>query len=155
MTQTSDLGTLGDSIIHTGRNVRRERSMPGWGTGSFENEDAQNWLAKLDHVGLDALRQIFSAAEQVDYLEAPAASVLIAAAEVVAALSGAPLEPIPPQIKKWLGNIPAVPAGLSASARLAVHGIRLNSELKDLWLQADGLNEWSASLRDLEQRLSG
>jgi hypothetical protein len=38
-------------------------------------------------------------------------------------------------------------------ARRAVERVRLNSELKDLWLEAEGLNEWSAVLRDLEARL--
>ena len=30
--------------------------MPGWGTGSFENEDAQNFLARLGSVGIDELK---------------------------------------------------------------------------------------------------
>jgi hypothetical protein len=40
-------------------------------------------------------------------------------------------------------------------ARTAVNKVRLSSELKDLWLEAEGLNEWSAALRDLEKRLGG
>jgi hypothetical protein len=43
---------------------------------------------------------------------------------------------------------------MSELARLAVYKVRTNSELKDLWLEAEGLNEWSAVLRDLEDRLS-
>ena len=44
---------------------------------------------------------------------------------------------------------------LAALAFRAVQRVRTNSELKDLWLEADGLNEWSASLRGLEARLAG
>jgi hypothetical protein len=39
-------------------------------------------------------------------------------------------------------------------AQRAVNKVRTNSELKDLWLEAEGLNEWSAALRELEGRLS-
>jgi len=60
--------------------------MPGWGTGSFENEDAQSFLARLNSLGVDDLRQILTHAADQDYLEAPESGAAVAAAEVVAAL---------------------------------------------------------------------
>ena len=42
--------------------------MPGWGTGSFENEDAQNFLGRLNSIGVDDLRQILTHAADQDYL---------------------------------------------------------------------------------------
>ncbi len=129
--------------------------MPGWGTGSFENEDAQRWLKQLNLLSLDDLRQIFRAVEPAGYLEAAAAHIVIAAAEVIAAQKGMPSDPLPREIAEWLGRTSETSDDLSAIAYHAVTQVRLNSELKDLWLEADGLNEWSASLRDLEQRLSG
>jgi hypothetical protein len=133
--------------------------MAGWGTGSFENDDAQNWLPQLASLSLNDLRPLLArAADNSDYLEAPESGIAIAAAEAVAALKGAPSTAAPKQITDWAsaaksqsndGSLQA----LAALAARAVLRVRTNSELKDLWLQADGLNEWSANLRDLEQRL--
>jgi uncharacterized protein DUF4259 len=128
--------------------------MVGWGTGSFENEEAQSWLRKLKGVSADDLRQILTAVGQAEYAGASEASIVIAAAEVVAAQRGAPLQPLPREIEEWLTQVPQAPEGLSELARNTVHRVRTNSELKDLWLEAEGLNEWSSSVRDLEQRLA-
>ena len=134
--------------------------MAGWGTGSFENEDAQAWLPQLALLAADDLRPLLSrAADDSGYLEAPEASVAVAAAEAIAALQGEPSPVAPKEIADWArkarsskdGSIP----DLAALAIRAIQRVRTNSELKDLWLEADGLNEWSAGLRDLEKRLAG
>jgi hypothetical protein len=143
--------------------------MPGWGTGSFENEDVQNFLVRLNSLGVDDLRPILArAADQDDYLEAPESSVAVAAAEVVAALIVAEKvaaekkevssPAVPRELADWIKtskNNTGVQPDLVDLARRAVERVRTNSELKDLWLEAEGLNEWSAALRDLEGRLSG
>jgi hypothetical protein len=134
--------------------------MPGWGTGSFENEDAQSFLARLNSMGIDDLRQMLTRAADHDYLEAPQSGEVVATAEVVAALvaatSGETSAPaIPPQIVDWIKkHDAAIPPDLVDLAHRAVEKVRTNSELKDLWLEAEGLNEWSAALRDLKERLS-
>jgi len=133
--------------------------MAGWATGSFENDNAQAWLPQLTSLSVEDLQPLLSrAADNADYLEAPEASIVVAAAEAIAALKGA-LSPVAPrEIADWAqkaksenGSIPDL-AGLAIRA---VQRVRTNSELKDLWLEADGLNEWSAGLRDLERRLAG
>jgi hypothetical protein len=129
--------------------------MPGWGTGSFENDDAQNFLSALHWKQPEDLKQILGGADQVEYLEAPESSVLIAAAEVVATAKGSPPQTVPRQIAEWVGKIEGAPsAEMSELARRAVNKVRLTSELKDLWHEAEGLNEWSAVLNDLEARLA-
>jgi Domain of unknown function (DUF4259) len=129
--------------------------MPGWGTGSFENEDAQNFLGRLGSVGIDDLRPMLAHAADQEYVEAPESGVVIAVAEIVAAARGNPPHAVPSQIAEWIGKIDGAPsAEMSELARLAVYKVRTSSELKDLWLEAEGLNEWSAGLRDLEKRLS-
>jgi uncharacterized protein DUF4259 len=131
--------------------------MPGWGTGSFENEDAQSFLAELHLKTPDDLKQILAqAANEIEYLEASPSGVVIVAAEVVATAKGAPPQTVPPQIAEWVGKIEGAPsAEMSDLAQRAVNRVRLNSELRDLWQEAEGLNEWSAELRELEGRLSG
>ena len=129
--------------------------MPGWGAGSFENDEAQNFLSVLHSKQPEDLKQILSGADQVEYLEAPESSVVIAAAEVVAIAKGSPPQTVPPQIAEWIGKIEGAPsAEMNELARRAVNKVRLTSELKDLWHEAEGLNEWSAALSDLEQRLA-
>ena len=135
--------------------------MAGWGTGSFENEDAQSFLGRLNSLSADDLRQMLSRAAEHDYLEAPESGAVVVAAEVVAALVAAANDETsspatPRQISDWIRtNDGSAPPDLINLARRAVEKVRTNSELKDLWLEAEGLNEWSASLRDLEGRLQG
>lgn len=130
--------------------------MPGWGAGSFENDDAQNFLGRLNSVGVDDLKSMLAHAVDQDYLDAPESSVVVAVAEIVATARGNPPQAVPSQIAEWVGKIEGAPSSeMSELARLAVYKVRVNSELKDLWLEAEGLNEWSAVLRDLEGRLSG
>jgi Domain of unknown function (DUF4259) len=130
--------------------------MPGWGTGSFENEDAQSFLAALKSKEPADLKNVLTrTAASGDYLNCQESCVVIAAAEVVATAKGNLPENVPPQISDFVEKNGGVPSSeMNELARTAVEKVRTNSELKDLWLEADGLNEWSASLRDLERRLS-
>lgn len=135
--------------------------MSAWGTGNFDNDDARDWLGGLKSLGVDGLRPILArAADDADYLEALESSVAVAAAEAVAALKGLPAEPLPREIADWVSekkvqtDAPPI-LDLAALAIRAVERVRTNSELKDLWMEADGLNEWSAALRELAARLAG
>ena len=113
--------------------------MPGWGAGSFENEDAQSFLAALHLKTPDDLKQILvRAADEGDYLEASQSSVVIVAAEVVATAKGAPPQTVPRQIAEWVSKIEGAPsAEMNELAQRAVNKVRTNSELKDLWLEAE------------------
>ncbi len=134
--------------------------MGAWGPGSFENDDAQDWLRELKSLTVDDLYPtIARAADNPDYLEAPESSTAIAAAEVIATLKGAPPSATPKEIADWVSAAQSQikEASLPKMAAItlrAVQRVRTNSELKDLWLEADGLNEWSANLHDLEKRLA-
>lgn len=130
--------------------------MPGWGTGSFENEDAQNFLNELATLAPSDLKEILArAAEGEEYLQASESSVVVAAAEIVATAKGAPPQAVPRQIAEWGRQFEGAPsAEMTDLACRAVNRVRVNSELKDLWQEAEGLNDWSAGLRELEQRLA-
>jgi hypothetical protein len=126
-----------------------------WGTGSFENDEAAAWLRNLHAILPEDLTRILGqAADDPAYLEAPAASVAVAASEVVAALNGAPSEGSLPEIADWTRkHARAFTPELKTLAIRALDRVRRNSELKDLWLQADGLNDWVGALKDLQARL--
>jgi hypothetical protein len=65
--------------------------MGSWGTGSFENDDAANWIAELGTIVPDDLAQILvQAADYPNYLEAPASRIAVAAA-----FSGSFLQHVP------------------------------------------------------------
>jgi hypothetical protein len=126
-----------------------------WGTGSFENDDATDWVGGLGGITPDDLSKILvQAADHPDYLEAPAASVAIAAGELVAALNGASAAGAPAGIGEWVKKHPkTLTPELKALTIRTLERVRKNSELKDLWMEADGLNDWIAVIRDLQSRL--
>ena len=130
--------------------------MGAWGTGSFENDEAADWIAGLKTIAPEELTKILTrAADDPNYLEGPAASVAVAAAEVVAALNGSAAEGAPASIGEWTKEHPqALTPELKDLAIRAVERVRKNSELKDLWMEADGLNDWIGALRDLQTRLA-
>ncbi len=129
--------------------------MPGWGTGSFENDEAQKFLNELGSLAPSDLKEMLAgAAERDDYLPASDSSVVVAAAEIVATAKGSPPQAVPGEIEEWVNQFEGAPsAEMNELARRAVNKVRVNSELKDLWQEAEGLNEWSAGLRELEERL--
>ncbi len=129
--------------------------MGAWGMGSFENDDAADWVAGLDEIAPADLTQILvHAADDPAYLEAPQASIAVAASEVVAALHGSAAEGAPAKIGEWAGkHLQAFTPELKDVAIRALDRVRRNSELKDLWMEADGLNDWIAAMRELQSRL--
>ena len=130
--------------------------MGAWGSGSFENDDAADWLAGLATITPDDLTRIFTrSADDPSYLEAPDASAAVAAAEVIAALPGSPAKNVPPQIVEWVENHrEASTPELKALAARALDRVRSDSEVKDLWLEADGVKDWTEEIQDLQTRLA-
>jgi Domain of unknown function (DUF4259) len=114
-----------------------------WGVGSFENDDALDWVSELQRASGPQL--LVSTLQRVDekskYIEAPDCSVALAAAEVVAAARGKPAASLPAEVTSWIARVqPNVDARLLEAARSAVTNCRdgKNSELRDLWLEGDG-----------------
>jgi 3-methyladenine DNA glycosylase AlkD len=129
--------------------------MGTWGAESFENDDALDWLQELtssDDVKLlrKALQEAVSSPEP---LEAPEASAVVAAAELVAAALGRPAQGLPEETGEWIERYsnPEVRA-LASLARRAVRSIKDRSELRELWEEA-GAQEWLAAIAALEARL--
>ena len=133
--------------------------MGTWGSDSFENDDASDWVADFcDAPDQTLIVNTLSAIANRDadeYLEAPDCSVGIAAAEVVAALKSAPNPNLSDDTKNCLSNlrIKADPS-LVALALKAMERIRTNSELKELWDESETPDEWYQSVSSLERRLN-
>lgn len=132
--------------------------MGAWGADSFDNDDASDWIADFCEAPDPTLIvKALSAVANVDaseYLEAPDCSVGIAAAEVVAAVKGAPNVTLSDEAKNCLSRlkIEAEPS-LVALALKTIARIKTNSELKELWDESETPEAWYQAVSDLERRL--
>ena len=127
-----------------------------WGVGAFENDDSADWLLELAEAeDASILAAAFSRVSQNEgYLEAPDCCLALAAAEVVAAIRGRPAERAPTEVMEFVNRTgaKAMPE-LLVAAKAALHRIKTQSELRNLWDEADG-DEWLGSIVDLEARLA-
>jgi hypothetical protein len=135
---------------------RGRRSMGAWGVGPFENDDALDFIGELSASGLSSLRAALeevTALQPGAYVDAPSASCAVAAAEVVAALKGAPLRGLPSEVSAWIQRAPADDS-LVPAARRAIDRIATDSELRDLWEDSGEASGWNAYVADLLRRLT-
>ncbi|ABW31479.1 DUF4259 domain-containing protein [Acaryochloris marina] len=126
------------------------------GVGSFDNDNAMDWVAELEGYAddspiVDALNTVIDQAD--DSPGTLDCSIAIAAAEVVAAQLGHPHEDCPEEIEVWVEGHPAPSATRVAQARQAIEVILAESELKGLWENSGGLEEWQGAMEDLLSRL--
>ena len=129
--------------------------MGAWSHGSFDNDDALDWVGELEEAeGTEPIAEAFDAVLGADdYLEAPEASMGIAAAEVVAALLGKPAAKLPDEVASWVvGKEPPKPA-LVKKAQRVIERILKDSELKDLWADSEDSAKWQQEVEGLLRRL--
>ena len=129
--------------------------MSTWGMGTFEDDDARDWLNDLQEHDTAFLEKTLRT-PLPNYLSAPDGQVLLAAAEVVAAMKGAPAEDFPDDMEDWLKSqhvgIAAQLAPLAIDCLKRVAGNQ--SELHELWKEnADEYADWQEYMRDLHFRL--
>jgi hypothetical protein len=136
----------------------RRVEMGTWGSGSFENDDASDWVANFcDEPDRELISDALSTVAEMDaheYLEAPDCSAGIAASEVVAALKGAASPDLPEGVKECVSKLKmkADPAMISLALK-AMERIRTDSELKELWDESENPEEWYGAVSNLEARL--
>ncbi|MEM1056699.1 MAG: DUF4259 domain-containing protein [Bacteroidota bacterium] len=129
--------------------------MGTWGPGSFDNDDALDWLAEFENATstepiIDALLTVV---ETAAYLEAPDAQVALAAAEVVAAMNRQAGD-VPEEVTAWVEKQTRVPTIREVDlGRRATERVRTNSELLDLWTEADP-SAWFEKVENLQSRLA-
>ncbi len=133
--------------------------MGAWGTGIYDNDDAADWSVEVAELGLPVVEAALDAAIEAEFIEAPVGCCALAAADVVARLvSGRGENTVYcEEVVAWVTANAATPStSLVAKATLVVERLRgADSELAELWSENPaGLEEWSATLTDVEQRLS-
>lgn len=129
--------------------------MGAWGAGSFDNDEALDWLAQApDVAGLAGLFGEASAEfAQSGELDATTASRVLAAAELVAAARGHGLEGLPGDAVTLARALGKPEPALVEQAREAVSAVLGGSELAELWAESDEPGEWSRAVTSLVARL--
>lgn len=130
--------------------------MGAWDVGSFENDDAMDWVYELEEETslsflADALENIID--QKGGYPEAPECTIAICAAEVVAALLGSPDDDLPDEVNEWVDDKPEPSDVLVEMANSALDLVMAGSELKDLWAESDEYREWQRIIKNLQSRL--
>lgn len=132
--------------------------MGAWAEGSFDNDDAGDWVWELKEAEDTAvLEEVFSIiTDNDDYIEAPDCSIAIAAAEVVAAMKKRPAAKLPPEVQEYVKRIgDQASPDLVTAALAALKRIRIRSELQELWDDSKNSEKWHKAVEELESRLKG
>ena len=133
--------------------------MGAWGNGSFENDDAADFVNEItEGKDLTPVREIFDTVLGAsDYLEATDASQAIAAAEIVAATLGHPTSAAQQEeeLVGWVARVkPPADLGLAKKAAQVLDRILAsNSELSELWEESDDFADWKAVVSGLRSHL--
>lgn len=133
--------------------------MGAWGVGSFDNDDAADFLADITESGdLSLIREVLdNVITSTEYVEAPDACQAIVASEILATALGRPTcaAQQEDEIGRWVARIrPTVDSELAAQAREALTRILAqNSELRELWEETEEFSEWQATVAELRQQL--
>lgn len=125
--------------------------MGAWGAGGFENDTALDFAARVGSV--DDLVAAF-AAEPGETIDADSACTIVAAAECVAAMLGRPADDIPEDLAGRLKGFGKPDAALLETARNHVSMAISNSELCELWAEANDPAEFNLAMTGLIDRLN-
>ena len=130
--------------------------MGAWAEGSFGNDDALDWVNELSAAGVSAITGAFDTAG-ARYLQAPDGSMIIAAAEVVAAAHGSPSPDLPEDVRERVMSLRTEIINVPGPRKRAVQAVDRvmgdGSELKKLWEEGDS-EPWLILVRDLRARLA-
>ena len=131
--------------------------MGAWLHEPFGNDDALDWVYQLEDVKDESvLARVFNRAieNQDDYLEADDGFVIVAAAEVVAKLlgKGTQQDGYTEQVDAWVKSVDFQPsADLLAKAQTALDLVLgEESELNELWAEAEDRDNWRSSVEALK-----
>lgn len=125
--------------------------MGAFGTGSFENDDADEWVMSFpEAISVQYLRDSIAKTLYTEYPTSPNCCRALAAAEVVnRSLNRDTTREIPEEIRLLLNkDHQKVGEDLRQMSLDAVEKIMVSSELRDLWAEASQLDEW---LQDVAQ----
>lgn len=130
-----------------------------WGTGSFENDDAADFIVTVtEEAGTEALRAALRQATSEGLLEVSDGANAIVAAEIVAAALGkaTPEASANADVMAWVANGQAtIDPGLALAAVQALNKVLGDdSEMRYLWAETEQYESWRAGVMALRARLA-
>lgn len=136
--------------------------MGAWGSGTFENDAASDFLLEYEAAGAKAVADALAAVQESwasGHVDGDVGASGVAAAEIAAASLGQPALGLEPEtlaaVLKHREAVRALPgvAGLALSAVDRIGGSAGTSELHHLWAEAGEGEEFLSVLADLRARL--
>lgn len=130
--------------------------MGTWDTGSFDNDEALDWVYELEEADdLSILADAFEAVleEEGNTLDESDCVIAICAAEVIAGLMGNVYGGLPEEVQAWIKTQPKPSEDLAADAQKSLMMILKGSGLKELWEETDIYDEWERTVLDLLARV--
>jgi hypothetical protein len=132
--------------------------MSAWGINNFDNDTAIYWLQRLIDEDEDGIIKNtiegFSKNFRADRTDIIECSEFLAAAEVVAALTGNPAEQLPVELEDWIqGQYIQIDQKALEECHKGVELILKDSELKEMFLDSGYFKSWEKEQRNLIKRL--
>ena len=133
--------------------------MGAWGTGTFENDSALDWLDELGAQGASAVTDLIEEIAASDYVEADMASALLVAGEAVAYAQGNGADELDDAhadvFDAHQDGLQKLSGKVLADAIIRATSSAESSELVELWEEAESEEHqaWQASVEDLLDRL--
>lgn len=129
--------------------------MGSWGYTALEDDTVLDFIGEFgDSPSIELLDKTLQQAIDVEYIDDWVGASALAAAEVVAAINENPLAALDDKIKEWANSAGACVDNLKSSALMAVNKVFEESELREIWEDSDGLEQWSVAIEDLKSRLA-
>jgi hypothetical protein len=132
--------------------------MGAWDVGNFDNDEALDWLARLESSGVDGVREALARVARAADSRSVSPRLCVealAAAEVVAAAAGGALKKPPEQLLRWIGrNADRIARHDIEMAVIAASRIEMASKLQQLFDEGQRDDDWHDVVQDLLTRLS-
>lgn len=125
--------------------------MGAWSEEIFGNDDASDFaydVIESDEVG-ELLSDVFGIVEDedMDYLEGPDGSMIIAGAAIVAAAVSGDKSALTEDLQKWIVGKEDKLKSLAGAAVVAVKRVLgEDSELKELWEETENFEKWKGTV---------
>ncbi|MFC4992269.1 DUF4259 domain-containing protein [Rubritalea tangerina] len=130
--------------------------MAAWGTKTFEEDTANDWIQEL--IDSDEPREFLVDSLSTDsgYVEADQGSTILAAGETLIALLDEPRAGVPGELVDWVGDnecddvsdLPAIAVG-SVDKVLSEE-----SELREIWSESEEFDEWLENVESMREVLA-
>ena len=127
--------------------------MAAWGTKTFEEDTANDWIQEL--IDSEDAREFLSESLSIDpgYIEADQAAIVLAASETLIALLDEPRAAVPGELVDWVGDnecddvsdLPEV--ALPALAKV----LGKESELREIWSDSEDFDEWLENVESMRE----